>query len=203
MNARCRFSGSELKLRAVIGKKPFRFRGLMLLAPTLRCRQHVDDNREVNVMDAALRGVWQMPLPATLDLRVEGPDVRGLNDTDIRRLFPDRLTGERLNRLRNWRRLVVRIDDRPVGVATYTQTPIETHVPDFAVVIPPSVEAQYENVAAQVLDSLLAAIEVASLAGGCHRVVLIPQGRAAELERRGYQCIHERCGGSWMEKSLP
>lgn len=153
-------------------------------------------------MGTALRDAWPMPLPATLDLRVEGPDVRGLNDPDIRRLFPDRLTGERLNRLRNWRRLVVRIDDRLVGVATYTQTPVETHVPDFAVVIPPSMDAQYENVSAQVLDSLLGAIEIASLAAGCHRVVLIPQGRVGQLERRGYTCIHERCGGSWMEKSL-
>ena len=151
----------------------------------------------------ALTDVWRMPAPATLDLRVEGPDVRGLSDGDIRRLFPERVTGDRLNRLRNWRRLVVRIDDRTVGVATYTQTPIETHVPDFAVAIPPQMEARYENVQARVLDSLLAAIEVASLAGGCRRVVLIPQGSAAELERRGYTCIHERCGGSWMEKSLP
>ena len=150
----------------------------------------------------ALTDVWQMPAPAVLDLRVEGPDVRGLSDADIRRLFPERATGERLNRLRNWRRLVVRIDDRTVGVATYTQTPIETHVPDFAVGIPPALEARYENVSAKVIDSLISAIEIASLAGGCHRVVLIPQGSAVELERRGYKCIHERCGGSWMEKSL-
>jgi hypothetical protein len=143
-----------------------------------------------------------MPTPAVLDLRVEGPDVRALSDADIRRLFPERVTGERLNRLRNWRRLVVRIDDRTVGVATYTQTPIETHVPDFAVAVPSSLKVRYENVAAQVLDSLLAAIEIASLAGGCHRIVLIPQAGGAELEGRGYKCIHERCGGSWMEKSL-
>lgn len=158
--------------------------------------------QEVNVMGTALRNAWQVPVPATLDLRVEGADVRGLDDADIRRLFPEQVTGERLNRLRNWRRLVVRIDGRAVGIATYTQTPIETHVPDFAVVIPPSMEAQYENVSVQVLDSLLNAIEIASLAAGCHRVVLIPQGRVSQLERRGYSCVHERCGGSWMEKPL-
>lgn len=151
----------------------------------------------------ALTEIWQMPAPAVLDLRIEGPEVRGLSDADIRRLFPERVTGERLNRLRNWRRLVVRIDDRTVGVATYTQTPLETHVPDFAVAIPASMDARYRGVAAKVLDSLLGAIEIASLAAGCHRVVLIPQGGGAEMERRGYKCIHERCGGSWMEKSLP
>jgi hypothetical protein len=155
------------------------------------------------VAGISLSGVWPVPAVAMLDLRVEGPDVRGLNDADIGRLFPGRITGERLNRLRNWCRLVVRVDDRLVGVATYTQTPIETHVPDFSVAVPRPIETQYENVSAQVLDSLLRAIEIASLAGGCHRVVLIPQGRAAELERRGYVCVQERCGGSWMEKSLP
>ncbi len=151
----------------------------------------------------SLSDVWSVPAPlAVLDLRVEGPDVRGLNDADIRRLFPGRVTGERLNRLRNWRRLVVRVDDRVIGVATYTQTPLETHVPDFSVAVPRSTDTHYENLAAQVLDALASAIEIASLAAGCHRVVVIPQGGAAELERRGYLCVHEQCGGSWMEKSL-
>ena len=151
----------------------------------------------------ALSGAWPIPEPVELDLRVEGPDARGLTDADIRRLFPGRTPGERLNRLRNWPRIVVRFDDVLVGVATYTQTPIETHVPDFSVEIPPSLDVEHPYLVPQVLDALLGAIEIASLAGGCRRVVLIPSGGVTDLTRRGYVCVNEGCGGSWMEKSLP
>ena len=151
----------------------------------------------------ALSGAWPSPAPAELDLRVEGPDVRGLTDAEIRRLFPDGASGARLNRLRNWPRVVVRVDDLPVGVATYTQTPLETQVPDFSVEVPPSLDVEHPDLVPQVLDALLEAIEIASLAGGCRRVVLIPLRGPADLARRGYVCVNEGCGGSWMEKSLP
>ena len=151
----------------------------------------------------ALSGAWPIPEAVELDLRVEGPEARSLMDADIRRLFPGRTTGERLNRLRNWPRLVVRGDDVPVGIATYTQTPIETHVPDFSVEIPHALQMVHRRLARQVLDALIDAIEIASLAGGCRRVVLIPTGGAGDLTRRGYGCVSEGCGGSWMEKSLP
>jgi len=151
----------------------------------------------------ALSGAWPTPAPAELDLRVEGPDVRGLTDAEIRRLFPGGASGARLNRLRNWPRVVVRVDDLPVGVATYTQTPLETQVPDFSVEVPPSLDVEHPDLVPQVLDALLEAIEIASLAGGCRRVVLIPLRGPADLARRGYVCVNEGCGGSWMEKSLP
>ena len=151
----------------------------------------------------ALSGAWPIPEPVELDLRVEGPEARGLTDADLRRLFPGRATGDRLNRLRNWPRIVVRVDDVPVGVATYTQTPIETHVPDFSVEIPRPLELEHRHLAPQVLDALIEAIEIASLAGGCRRVVLIPTSSDIGLARRGYVCVSEGCGGSWMEKSLP
>lgn len=150
----------------------------------------------------ALSGAWPVPESTALDLRVEGPEARGLTDADVHRLFPGRITGERLNRLQNWPRVVVRIDDIPVGVATYTQTPIETQIPDFAVEIPSSIDVHHGNVRPAVLDSLLEAIEIASLAGGCRRIVIVPTGRIADLTRRGYVSISEGCGGSWMEKSL-
>jgi hypothetical protein len=125
-----------------------------------------------------------------------------LTDADIRRLFPGRMSGERLNRLRNWPRVVVRVDEVPVGLATYTQTPIETHVPDCAIEVPASLEYEHGQLAPHVTDSLLDAIEIASLAAGCHRVVVIPRAGLTQLERRGYVSISEGCGGSWMQKSL-
>ncbi len=150
----------------------------------------------------ALSGAWPAPEPATLDLRVEGADVCGLSDADIRRLFPGAITGYRLNRLRNWPRIVVRIADILVGVATYTQTPLELQIPDFAVEIPPSIDFDHPDVRSQVVNSLLDAAETASLAGGCRRIVIVPAGRIQELFRHGYVAVTEGCGGSWMEKSL-
>jgi hypothetical protein len=140
---------------------------------------------------------------ADLDVLVEGPDVRGLADADARRLFPgSTLTGGRLNRLRTWPRVVVRVDDTVAGVATYTQTPFEMQIPDFAINIPPAFGTDRYGLAKRVLDALFDAIEVASLAGGCHRVVVIPSAGAADLERRGDVVVREGCAGAWMEKSL-
>jgi hypothetical protein len=125
-----------------------------------------------------------------------------LTDADIRRLFPGQIAGDRLNRLRNWPRIVVRIDDVPVGVATYTQTPMETQVPEFAVEIPSSIEPNHPDVRRQVMASLIDAIEIASLAGGCRRIAIVPTGRIKDLVRHGYATVSEGCGGSWLEKSL-
>jgi hypothetical protein len=154
------------------------------------------------VTSTALSGAWPASEPAALDLRVEGADVHGLSDGDIRRLFPGPTTGYRLNRLRNWPRIVVRLDDRPVGVATYTQTPLEMQIPDFAVEIPQSIDFDHLRVRSQVMSSLLDAIETASLAGGCRRIVIVPTGGIKDLLRHGYVAVTEGCGGSWMEKSL-
>lgn len=138
-----------------------------------------------------------------LDVLVEGPDVRGLTDADVRRLFPgSTLTGVRLNRLRNWPRVVVLVNDTLAGVATYTQTPFEMQIPDFAVSIPLAVGADRHELATRVLDALLDAIEVASLAGGCHRIVLTPSTAVGDLERHGYVVVTEGCASAWMEKSL-
>ena len=139
-----------------------------------------------------------------LDILVEGPDGRGVLDADLRRLFPGgTLTGLRQERLRNWPRVVVRVDDVPAGLATYTQTPFEMQIPDFSVDIPSGVGSDRSRLAQRVLSALLDAIELASMAGGCRRIVLIPsRGAAADFERRGYVGISEGCAGAWMEKSL-
>jgi hypothetical protein len=112
------------------------------------------------------------------------------------------LTSARLNRLRNWPRVVVRVDDILAGVATYTQTPFEMQIPDFAIDIPSALGPDRHGLAKRVLAALFDAIEVASLAGGCHRVVVIPSVGTADLERRGYVVVREGCAGAWMEKLL-
>lgn len=139
-----------------------------------------------------------------LDLLVEGPEAAGVSDADLRRFFPgSTLTGVRLNRLRNWPRIVVRLDGARVGVATFTQTHGETHIPDFAVHLASGIRSDRSCLERRVLYALLDAIDLASKAGGCHRIVLIRSGvAAADLERRGYERINEGCAGAWMEKSL-
>ena len=153
------------------------------------------------MISTARSGAWPAQA-APLDLNVEGPEARGVTDADIRRLFPGRSAGDRLNRLRNWPRIVVRIDDVPVGVATFTQTPIEMQIPDFAVDIPPVLDLDHGNVRPQIIRALLEAIEIAALAAGCRRIVIIPGQGAVDFARRGYLSVSEGCGGSWMEKCL-
>ena len=149
------------------------------------------------------RADYSTPKRANVEVLVEGPDVRGLADADARRLFPGgTLTGVRLNRLHNWPRVVVRVDDILAGVATYTQTPFEMQIPDFAIDLPSALGPARYGLAKRVLAALFDAIEVASLAGGCQRIVVIPSAGTADLERRGYVVVREGCAGAWMEKSL-
>jgi hypothetical protein len=139
-----------------------------------------------------------------LDVMVEGPEARHLSDVDLRRLFPgSTLTGVRLNRLRNWPRFVVRLDDVLLGVATYTQLDGETHIPEVAVDVPARLKKLNPAIDRRVLYALLDAIELASVAGACRRIVVIPPREAAAvLERHGYTGYREGCAGAWMEKSL-
>ena len=139
-----------------------------------------------------------------LDVMVEGPEAIHLSDIDLRRLFAgSALSDVRLNRLRNWPRFVVRLDDVPVGVATYTQLDGETQIPDFAVEVPARLKKANTAISRRAVYALLDAIELASIAGACRRIVVVPPREAiAALERRGYIGYREGCAGSWMEKVL-
>jgi hypothetical protein len=139
-----------------------------------------------------------------LDVTIEGPDCPRLSDADLRRLFPgSTLTGVRLNRLRNWPRLVVRHENVPIALATYTQIDGETQIPDFAIDLPARLKSSDGTLRRRALYALLDAIELASIAGACRRIVLIPTTDAiAVLERRGYAAVNEGCAGAWLEKSL-
>jgi hypothetical protein len=139
-----------------------------------------------------------------LDVTIEGPDCPRLSDADLRRLFPgSTLTGVRLNRLRNWPRLVVRHENVPIALATYTQIDGETQIPDFAIDLPARLKSSDGTLRRRARYALLDAIELASIAGACRRIVLIPTTDAiAVLERRGYAAVNEGCAGAWLEKSL-
>lgn len=139
-----------------------------------------------------------------LDVMVEGPEAAGLTDADLRRFFPaGTLSSGRLDRLRHWPRIVVRLNQRPLGVATFTQVDGETRIPDFALDVSSRTRTRGPGLERRVLYALLDAIDRASTAGACRRIALIPPRIAAAiLERQGYVGVREGCAGAWMEKSL-
>jgi hypothetical protein len=143
---------------------------------------------------------------ASLDVRVTGPDTE-LADGDLRRLFPgSSLTALPLDRLREWPRVVVTLGEDIVAVATCKKTEGEMRVPDIGMDIP-AMEAGYAAICRcserDIINTLLDAVELASIAGGCRRVIVSPpRVSLAFLERRGYVRVDERCAGGWIEKSL-
>ena len=143
----------------------------------------------------------------TLDVRVTGPDCDELSDGDVRRLFPgSTLTAARLDRLREWPRVVVTLGDDVVAVATCQKTEGEMRVPDIGMDVP-AMEAGFASMCRcserDILNTLLDAVELATIAGGCRRVVVSPpRVSLAFLERRGYVRVDERCAGGWIEKTI-
>ena len=139
------------------------------------------------------------PQPA-MQVRVVGPDSSGLTPTDLRRLFRGRrLTPARRDRLAGSGRVVANCGSRVVGVAGYERAGAELRVHEFGVdaTSPCSVE--------QIAGALLDALEVACLAGGGRRLVLLPRAvvTGALLRPRGFVPIAEGCAGSWFVKTFP
>jgi len=143
----------------------------------------------------------------TLDVRVTGPDCDELSDGDLRRLFPgSSLTDARLDRLRQWPRVVVTLGGDIVSVATCQKSEGEMRVPDVGMDVP-AMEAGYAAICRcgerDILNALLDAVELAAVAGGCRRVIVSPpRVSLGFLERRGYIRVNERCAGGWIEKTL-
>lgn len=135
---------------------------------------------------------------APLEIQVQGPDSPAVSESDLRRLFPGAaLTDRRLERLREWPTVTVSCCDRIVALATCKKSETELRVPDLAL-DPDSGCGTHD-----VLTALLEAVELAGLAGGCRRIVIMPPRISpAFLERRGYSAIRERCAGGWLEKAL-
>ncbi len=83
------------------------------------------------------------------------------------------------------------------ATSTRWQTPCELRVPEIG--MDPGCECNERDV----LNALLDALELAGLAGGCRRIVVMPPKMSLGfIERRGYSRISERCAGGWIEKTL-
>lgn len=138
------------------------------------------------------------PLP--MQVRVVGPDSAGLTTTDLRRLFRGRrLTPARRQRLAASGRVTANCGTRVVGVAAYERVDNELRVHEFGV--DGTSPCAIEQIAAALLDAL----EIACLAGGGRRLVLLPRAAisASMLRSRGFVTIAEGCAGSWYEKTFP
>jgi hypothetical protein len=137
------------------------------------------------------------PQVSPVQVRVVGPDAACLTPTDMRRLFRGRrLTPARRERLRNSGRVVAACGNRIVGLAAYERVDGELRVHEFGV------DAGNPCTLDQIATALLDALEIACLAGGGRRLVLLPRAAltAHLLRSRGFVPIAEGCAGSWFEK---
>jgi hypothetical protein len=133
-----------------------------------------------------------------LKLTVAGPEHDQLPVRAISRLFAANVLGDaRLERLSRWSKLVAMCGRTPVAVVTYQSAGSELRAPDFG--LDPSACCDVGAVVTAIAHGL----EVACLAAGAHRVVVMPpKGGEQALLRAGYVAVHEGCAGSWLEKNL-
>ncbi len=135
--------------------------------------------------------------PGRVTLRVVGPDAACLSPADLRRLFRGRpLTSARRARILNGGRVLATCGTRVVGLAAYERSDGELRVHEFAV------DATARCPANQIGTALIDALEMACLAGGGRRLVLLPRAASAGdlLRARGFVPIAEDSAGSWFEK---
>jgi hypothetical protein len=138
--------------------------------------------------------------PDAVHLRVVGPDAACLTPADLRRLFRGRrLTPERRSRLASGGRIMAACGNRAVGLAAYERSDDELRVHEFAV------DAAARRPVDQIATALFDALEMACLAGGGRRLVLLPRAVLAPhlLRARGFVPIAEGRAGSWFEKTFP
>jgi hypothetical protein len=135
-----------------------------------------------------------------MQVRVIGPECGPLSPSDMRRLFRgQRLSAARRERLAEAGRVVASRGSRCVGVAAYERAEGELRVHEFG--IDTASTCSIDEIANAVIDAL----EVACLASGARRVLLLPRAALAAttlLIRRGYLVIAEGCAGTWFEKTL-
>ncbi len=135
--------------------------------------------------------------PSPIQVRVVGPDAACLTPADLHRLFRGRrLTAVRRARLADGGRVLAVSGPRIVGLAAYERFDGELRVHEFAV--DATTACTVDEIAAALLDAL----EMACLAGGGRRLVLLPRAALADhmLRARGFVPIAEGSAGSWFQK---
>ncbi|MBP1634550.1 MAG: hypothetical protein H6Q10_1124 [Acidobacteria bacterium] len=140
------------------------------------------------------------PSVPALQVRVAGPEGCALTPADLRRLFHGRrLTPARRERLAASGRVVAQCGSRIVGVAAFEPLGYEVRVHEFGA------DAAGPATVDQIATVLLDALEVACLACGARRLVLLPRAAVVPglLRSRGFATLADGCAGSWFEKAFP
>lgn len=123
------------------------------------------------------------PASAGLRLRIVDPEAMLPRGVDVWRLFRRRaITRRRRARLRKLPMVVATLGDQVVGLAAYERWGDDLRVHELACGADVSVPA------AAVVTQLLECLELAALAGGASRVVILPWAVPGEpgLDRLGY-----------------
>ena len=136
---------------------------------------------------------------APMQFRVLGPDSGGPTPTDVRRLFRgQRMTATRRSRLNQSGRMLAICGTRVVGLAAYERSERELRVTELG--LDHDSACGVDQIASGLLDSL----ELACMASGARRLVLLPRATLADalLRRRGYVSIAAGTAGNWFEKTF-
>lgn len=136
---------------------------------------------------------------APLNFKVLGPDAGGVSLADLRRLFRgQRLTASRRNRLAHGSRILALCGARLVGVAVFDRIDRDVRVHELGL------DTQSACGTDEIEDGLLDALELACMASGARRLVLLPHAAPNDTiaRRRGYATVGGGTSGAWVEKAF-
>jgi len=135
---------------------------------------------------------------SAMHFRVLGPDGGGPSVSELRRLFRgQRISAVRRHRLEQSGRIIALCGPKAVGLAAYERSDRDVRVHDVG--IDTTSPCGLETIS----NGLLDALELACLASGSRRLLLLPRtGFPTDvLRRRGYLAIADGgAAGSWYEK---